>query len=102
MLHAREPADHIDLANGAKTCIFNPNGVSVWQREIQTCQSEATALPHPVKQTAPKPESRSIRHQRRLRLQPPAHSAQERTMLAPQAIGRILVWGFGLVSFPAS
>jgi hypothetical protein len=29
MLHARELADRIDLTNGAKTCIFNPDGVSV-------------------------------------------------------------------------
>ena len=27
MLHARELADRIDLTTGAKTCIFNPDGV---------------------------------------------------------------------------
>jgi len=26
MLHARELADRIDLTNGVKTCIFNPDG----------------------------------------------------------------------------
>jgi hypothetical protein len=69
-------------------------------------QGASLVQDHVLELTAgPAPGSSAIHcqafHQRRLRLQRPAHPAQERTMLAPLAIGRILVWGFGLVSFPA-
>ena len=40
MLHARELADRIDLTTGAKTCIFNPDGVFGIRGPITYCVFE--------------------------------------------------------------